>query len=77
MWNPQAGGSRAAGWFAVAANAGHGLTGDPVGDIAMVVRKCFLDGLKKPDGYNEADLPKNPFQMLSNGRPLAISDDRV
>ena len=56
-------------WFAVAAKAGHGLTGDPVGDIAKVARKCFLDGVKKRDGYNEADLPKTHFKCYQADSP--------
>jgi hypothetical protein len=56
-------------WFAVAAKAGHGPTGDPVGDIAKVARKCFLDGMKKPDGYNEADLPKTHFKCYQADSP--------
>lgn len=56
-------------WFAVAAKAGHGLTGDPVGDIAKVVRKCFLDGMKKTNGYHEADLPKTHFGCYQANGP--------
>ena len=31
-------------WFTVAAMAAHGLTGDPVGEIAKAARSCLADG---------------------------------
>ena len=51
-------------WFAAAAKAGHALTGDTVGDIEKAARRCFMDGMKKPNGYSEADLPKAHFKCF-------------
>jgi hypothetical protein len=56
-------------WFAAAAKAGHGLTGDPVGDITKAAHNCFLVGMKKPSGYNEADLPKTHLKCYQTNSP--------
>ena len=45
-------------WFTVAAKAGHGLTGDAVGDITKAARSCLADGTKSPNGYIYAELSK-------------------